>query len=152
MPKGYIEISGAPHSGLKGTIEADIYEYGGVDPTTIIGINQTWSVKLNWKIEGPLARLICGTWCLHVHLESIGRGRELSLPDPGQEVLIPLDPCGSGEYAYEFVVPPGKVKALDCSVPYKLVATVTYRTQCGYAGPMAGFVELPIVQFYDPGK
>jgi hypothetical protein len=151
MATGQIEVSGAPNTGLTGTIEAEIYEQGGVQPTTIIGINQDWRVDFKWSLTGPLAPLICGKWCLHVRLESIGPGHEYALPLTCNEVTVPLDPCGDGHYAYPFTVSKGTVKAEDCSVPYKVVATVTYLNACDRPGPIAGFVEGPIIQFYDPG-
>jgi hypothetical protein len=146
-----MEVSGAPRL-LEGYIGAEIYEVGGVAPTNVIRIDQDWRVHLDWELEGSLKSMICGTWCLHVHLESIGKGPELSLPDPSYEVKVPLNPCGNGKYEKDFVIRRGTVTARHCSTPYKLVTTVTYENACGKPGPIAGFVELGIVQFYDPGS
>jgi len=151
MTKGSFEVSGDPNL-LSGYISADVYEIGGVAPTNIIRIDQNWFVRLNWALEGSLKSMICGTWCLHLHLESIGKGPELNLPDPYPEVQVPLDPCGDGCYTYDFVVKAGTVKPEHCSTPFKLVSTITYENACGLPGPMAGFVEGSILQFYDPGK
>ena len=151
MTKGSFEVSGDPNL-LAGHIFADVYEIGGTAPTNIIRIDQDWHVHLHWALEGSLRSMICGTWCLHLHLESIGKGVELSLPDPGPEIKVPLDPCGNGHYNYDFVVKAGTVKPEHCSTPFKLVSTITYENECGLPGPMAGFVEGSILQFYDPGK
>jgi hypothetical protein len=143
-----MEVSGAPNL-LEGYIEAEVYEVGGVAPTNIIRIDQDWRVRVHWGLEGCLKSMICGAWCLHLHLESIGEGPELSLPVPNK---VRLDPCGNGEYDYDFVLRKGKVTADHCSTPYKPVVTVTYENECELPGPIAGFVELGIIQFYDPGK
>jgi len=151
MTKGSFEVSGDPNL-LSGYISADVYENGGVAPTNIIRVDESWFVRLNWALEGSLKSMICGTWCLHLHLESIGKGPELNLPDPYPEIQVPLDPCGDGRYTYDFVVKAGTVKPEHCSTPFKLVSTITYENACGLPGPMAGFVEGSILQFYDPGK
>jgi hypothetical protein len=151
MTKGYFEVSGDPEL-LYGSISADVYEIGGVAPKNIIRIDQDWLVRLNWALEGSLKSMICGTWCLNLHLESIGKGQELDLPGAYNEVRVPLDPCGDGRYTYDFVVKAGTVRPEHCSTPFKLVSTITYENSCGLPGPMAGFVEGSILQFYDPGK
>ena len=109
MTKGSFEVSGDPNL-LSGYISADVYEVGGVAPTNIIRLDQDWRVHLDWALEGSLKSMICGTWCIHLHLESIGKGPELDLPDPGPEIQVPLNPCGNGHYTYDFVVKSGTVK------------------------------------------
>jgi len=145
MPTGNLEVS-LPEPYLGGGISAEVYEVEGATPTNIIRTDQEWGVRIRWQLEGSLAEFICGTWCVHLRMESMGPGEELIF-DASPE--IPLDPCGDGEYSYDFRVPPGTVKDEHCSIPYKPVVTVSYRTACHRPGPMAGFVELPLVQFYD---
>ena len=141
---GNLEVS-LPEPYLGGSISAEVYEVKGVTPATIIRTDQEWGVKIRWQLEGSLAEFICGTWCVHLRMESMGTGEEI-LFNASQE--IPLNPCGDGEYFYDFRVQPGKIKDEHCSIPYKPVVTVSYRTACHRPGPMAGFVELPLVQFY----
>ncbi len=150
MAAGSFEVSGSPHL-LKGTIAADVYELGGVAPTNIIRIDEAWKVSIDWELIGSLKSMVCGTWCLHLHLESIGQGEELDLFEGNREVHVKLDPCGDGKYHYDFMVPAGTIYPKHCSTPYKLVTTLTYLNECGRPGPMAGFVEGQILQFYDPG-
>jgi len=145
MSKGNLEIS-LPELYLSGEIYAEVYELGGAKPTSIIRTDQEWGVKVHWDLKGSLAPLICGEWCVHLCLESIGPGPELRFDHPH----IHLDPCGDGEYNCDFRIKPGKIRGKDCSYPYKLVVTVTYLTACEKPGPIAGFVEGPILQFYDP--
>jgi hypothetical protein len=148
MSKGNFEVSLAkPH--LRGDISAEVYEVGGASPTSIIRVDQDWGVKIRWDLKGSLAPYICGKWCIHLRLESLGPGRELLFNAPRK---IPLNPCGNGTYYLNFRVKRGTIKPHHCSIPYKPVVTLTYETVCHKPGPIAGFVELPIMQFYDPGK
>jgi len=146
MSKGNFEVA-LPELYLGGEIYAEVYEVGGASPTAIIRTDQEWGVKMHWDLKGSLTEYICGEWCVHLFLESMGPGPELKL-DARRE--IPLNPCGDGEYYYDFRVKPGVVTGKHCSTPYKVVVTVTYLTACHKPGPIAGFVEGPIVQFYEP--
>jgi len=132
---------------LWGKIWAYIYEED-CPPTNIIRADKNWGVKICWEIYGNLVPFICGNWCLHLDFESIGEGPEFDLPLGGKEIKIPLNPCKC-HYEYDFKVPKGTIKPEHCSSPYKVVATVTYLTSCrDEPGPMAGFVEFPVIQFY----
>jgi len=222
--KGVFETP-IPGRGLfDGEIYAAVYEQGGAAPANIIRINQNWGVIVKWKTSGSLVRMICGEWCLKMHLESMGPGPELTLPVKAKH--IPLEPCatdyndwcgtgkyepgkyGSGKYEsgkyesgkyeprkyerekyeadkyesglYEsdpvkffapdeygfdkydrghyptvyykcrLEIPRGCVTGEHCSIPYKLVTTLTYLEPCGTPGPIAAYVEGQILQFYEP--
>ncbi|MCG3160713.1 MAG: hypothetical protein JMDDDDMK_01782 [Acidobacteria bacterium] len=150
MASGEFEVSGGPAPNLlHGHIEATVMEHGGTTPTTIIRADQAWAVDLHWDLHGALVPMISGMWVVHIYLESIGPGAELKLPDPAPEIKIPVNQI-SGHYAHHFHVPAGRVPATHGSTPYKLVAAITYETQYGTPGPMAGYVEGPILQFYNP--
>ena len=148
MSKGNFEVA-LPKPHLEGDIYANVYEIGGASPTAIVRVDQDWGVKVRWDLKGSLAPFICGEWCLHLRLESMGPGPELIFNVPRR---IPLNPCGRGTYNFDFRVKRGKIRADHCSIPYKPVVTITYYTACHKPGPIAGFVELPIMQFYDPGR
>jgi hypothetical protein len=148
MSKGNFEVA-LPKPHLVGDIFASVYEVGGANPTTIISVDQDWGVRIRWDLKGSLAPFICGEWCLHLRLESMGPGRELLFSLPRR---IPLNPCGRGSYYVDFRIKRGMIKPHHCSIPYKPVVTLTYYTVCHKPGPIAGFVELPIIQFYDPGR
>ena len=145
MSKGNFEVS-LPKPYLCGEIYAEVYEVGGAKPAAIIRADQEWGVKIHWDLEGSLAPFICGEWCIHLRLESMGPGLEIILDAPRR---IPLDPCGRGEYYCDFRVKRGKITSAHCSIPYKPVVTVTYYNACHRPGPIAGFVELPILPFYE---
>ena len=147
MAKGNLEVS-LPEPYLGGGISAEVFEEGGVKPAFIIRTDQEWGVKVRWQLKGSLAEFICGDWCVHLRMESMGPGHELKFT-PSKR--IPLNPCGNGEYEFTFRIKPGQIKDAHCSIPYKPVVTVTYYTACDRPGPMAGFVELPILQFYPVG-
>jgi hypothetical protein len=149
---GYFETPlgpGNPH--LAGQINSVVVVEKGdkaVEPTQIIRIDTDWSVHVEWELTGHLAKLICGHWCVNVLLESMGPGPELKLPNYSHEV--PLDPCGDGRYELWCDIRRGTVPAEACGTPYKMVVTITYFNECGKPGPIAGFYEGPILQFYDP--
>ena len=83
---------------------------------------------------------------LHCYLERIGPGADLDLVDPADHI-IPLTPGTSPvNYFVHFDVPAGAVAA----GLYQLVVSMTYLEPTGAPGPMAGFVEGPMLQFYTP--
>jgi hypothetical protein len=151
---GYFETP-IPVAGLfDGEIFASVHEDGGIAPTNIIRIDQDWGVLVKWRTSGVLTRMICGTWCLNVCLESIGPGEELRLPL--KTYKVELDPCSAKgnpltcNYKCYIEIPRGTVKPKHCTTPYKIVTTLTYLEPCGTPGPIAGFVEGQILQFYEP--
>jgi hypothetical protein len=147
---GRFETSGNLRSPyLSGEIGAYITEVDGVDPVTIIRSDQDWKVHVHWTLSGKLNEFVCGEWCLNLFLESIGPGRELRLPDEELHVHLKPQPYET-RYWETICIPAGRVPVDMCGTPYKLVVTVTYLTPKGEPGPMAGFVEGPVVQFYQP--
>ena len=141
-----------PPALFAGTITALQHEHGGVAPQTIIRTDQSWAVNVNWTTTGFVTGMISGNWHLHVYLESIGPGDDLDLTDainPGH--IIPLRPGLSPvNYSVHFDVLAGRVKAPPAGILYKLAVTLTYFDASGAPGPMAAFVEGPLLQFYNP--
>ncbi len=146
-----------------GTITATVHEHDappGAPPLTIIRTDQDWAVNVSWETTGLATGMITGNWHLHCFLESIGTGADLDLIDPGpsggpSDHVIPLKPGTSPvPYFVHFDVPAGRVNIPDPVPPagrlYRLVVSLTYREPTGGPGPMAGFVEGPILQFYQP--
>ena len=161
--QGEFEVEFPPF--LHGSIEAQVYEKDE-RPSRILEINDPWFVDVNWSLSGQLQRFICGTWGVDVYLESIGKGPEMEIPDEPYE-HIPLDSSPDGNYHVNIPVPQGFIKThveswweeyqethgrekpeREMDIVYKMVVTVTYKDPYGRPGPIAGFVELPIVQFY----
>lgn len=162
--QGDFEVEFLPY--LKGTIEAAVYEVGEA-PTRILDIHDDWAVDVNWALTGPLQRFVCGTWGVDVYMESIGKGPEFELPDEKFED-IPLQPNPTGQYHVHIPVPADFIKThletfneelkehgelkereRETDIVYKMVVTVTYRDPMGRPGPIAGFVEMPMLQFYE---
>lgn len=147
---GTVEID-FPEFDLKAYLRGFVYEADENPSNRIINIDEDWGIKLQWWVRGRWARCLCGYWCVGAHFESIGHGPEFRLPH-GAETLVKLDPCGDLHYEYDFRVPAKYVKPEYCSSIYKIVLSLTYRTPCKKPGPIAGFVELPLVQFYETEK
>jgi hypothetical protein len=139
------EVSGGPHL-LEGEItHASIHEaVDEIQPTTIIRTDQEWFVHLKWELRGSLVAMVDGEWHIQAYLESMGTGFEGELKSPGD--TLPVNP-GSPLYEHRFRVPAGTVEAGS----YKLVTHISYVRPDGLPGPMAGFYEVPLVRFYDPG-
>lgn len=146
MATGPIEV---PTLALAGTIEAHLHESGGADPVNVLRTDQDWSAHTTITLSGALSQFIAGSWHIHLRLESMGPGGEYSFFDVNGDVAIP-DP--SDVYDQVLHVPAGKVTAAHDGTPYRAVISVTYRGPLGNPGPIAGYVDLGIVQFYDPSS
>jgi len=145
-------------SNFDGTISATVHEHTGsgdqpAPPTTIIRTNNPWAVNVRWQTTGLATGMIDGEWHLHVFLESIGPGADLTLTDPPDHI-IPLTPGVSPvNYAVHFDV--RSMEDMNVSIPaagrlYKMVVSLTYIEPTGSPGPMAAFVDGPVLQFYRP--
>lgn len=133
---------------LSGQIAASILD-GGIAPNTIIKVGDDWYVDIYWSIKGILMPLIYGKWCVNLHMESMGHGKEFNFPHRGQEVYVKVDPCGNGYYHHRLKVPANTVKPKHCGIPYKLVVSLTFHDACGRPGYLTGVVEGPILHFYN---
>jgi hypothetical protein len=144
--EGYFEVeAGVAASVLTGKIGAEAHEPG--EPATrIFDINDLVHVDCVWSLTGSMSRMICGTWQCDVYLESMGEGPEFEI----EGCTMPLDPGGTGEYRCTIPIPAGKIQPApdETDIPYKMTVSVTYKDPKGRPGPIAGFVELPLVQWY----
>jgi hypothetical protein len=150
---GYLEVN-LPTPSLWGNIWGSVYEYeGGLGtPANIIRADKEWGVEVNWCLYGTLVQFMCGEWCIRLHCESVGEGEEFDIPREAKERCtkkIPMDPCKNC-YQYTIRVNPGIIKPEHCGTPYKLVATVQYLTACNaIPAPLTGFIEFPLIEFYE---
>lgn len=141
------EVSSPLAELLDGNIRAYVTEVGGVAPTTLIRTDQNALVHVEWSLDGALTEFICGSWCVSVHMESIGPGPEIRLPEPA--LTLDLAPApGRNDYQAVVTIPAHSIEPQGCAAPYKLAVVVSYRSPAGRATSMAGFVELPILTFY----
>lgn len=154
-------VDDPPISGEVGASVWEVIDGKAVSSNHVIQLGNDWVVRVNWHIEGALASCICGDWCLHLFMESIGDAPEFQYPDPKieeyKDVHVDLDPCkplkdNKYHYSQDLRVPNHYVRPEHCATPYKPVVALTYRDACKRPGPMAGFVELPTVQFYEVQK
>ena len=117
-------------------------------PATVIRADQEWAVFVTWKTFGTLSAHLPGTWHVGLFIESIGPGPELEIAL--QHVLLTPGP-GDITYSVDLVVPANALAIPNHqSIPFKVVTTVTFIWQDGTPGPMAGYLEGPIVQIYNP--
>lgn len=128
-----------PYFSLTGGLS--IYEITppGAPPTTIIRTDQRWKVQFDWETFGRLNCVLCGSWELRVYLEEMGRG-EFHLENATATV-----PFVSSPHSYS-----REIEFAANSVPvglYKLTATIIQQGPGG-PGPIVGFAEGPLVQFY----
>lgn len=141
-----------PTINLSGNISATVLDSGKA-PSTIIKAGDPWSVDVKWEMTGPGWHLVAGNWHVHLNLESIGPGPELTLvdfadPNCQNQAL----PSATGQYNCHFDVPGATINA--GMVPHqglamKLVVLLTYVDPLGHRGPIAAYEELGIVQFYE---
>ena len=133
--------------------KATVYEVDNPPPPdmepTVIRTDQAWGVRVHFETSGNAATWLSGKWCVGVFVESIGPGQELEAGwlhvDLTPGLVLPI------AYDTEIKVPAGKITVPShLTRPFKLVTTVSYMDPNGAVLPMAGFLEGPIVQFYNP--
>jgi len=123
---------------------AQVFDVGGVDPTNLIRSDQDAFVRIRLRTEGAYTTMIGGKFRLRLHLERMGPGPELNLPAAPVEVgLVPG--VSPQNYTRNITIAAGSVTP----GAYKLVTTVTYESLAGNPGPIAGYSEGPILQFYN---
>lgn len=134
-----------PDAVFKGEITGYTHEVDGVPPSTVIKTTDTWHIHVDWQTTGNATGMITGEWHIQAFLESMGPGPEKTIIEP--PLVIPLTPGVSPIlYSREVPIQPKIVPAGT----YKLVVVMTYIEPTGHPGPMAGFIEGPLLQFYEP--
>ncbi len=143
LPMKFEEL--LPLFSLNGTCEVLEHTLPGGAPTQIIRTDQAWDVRFRWATIGALNYVLSGRWQLRVLLEEIGIG-ETGLPPAYSFAEVNFV---SAPNAYERIlhIPAGVVKA----GVYKLVATITMVGPSNVPGPIAGFGEGEMLQFFNGG-
>ena len=139
------------YADFKGRItRCGVHEYGVGATTpfdTVVRADQPCHIHVEWEVSGIAVPVTVGTWHVDSYFESIGPGAEMNVYGPHH--LMSLVP-GQTKYATTIEIPAGRVPVEpNHSTPYKVVVTVVFQTPAGIPGPMAGFVELPVLQFYN---
>lgn len=155
---GYCDFEIDPYEcDLWGYIKSSVYEEdypeGEHDSKTIIACDEDWYVEVEWKLWGSLMHHMCGYFCVCVYLESIGPGKDYSLPCDSDDKpcieMIPMDPCGDGHYKVKCKVPAHYVDCGDCGQLYELGVTLTSLDQCKHPGKIAAYCKGPALMFYE---
>lgn len=131
---------------IAGEMRATVYEVGGVDPVTIIDVNQSWRVEVEVELRGRLVRHLCGELCVCLHIECFGSQD----PNTNPCIRIPLDPCKTPAiYKFSFEMQAGQVSGGECGNLCCLAVTLTSFDPCGKPGILAGYCKGPCIMFYD---
>ena len=136
-----------PFFSLSGTCETLEHTPPGTAtiPARNIRTDQAWDVRFDWSTAGPLNYVMGGKWKLRLLLEEIGVG-ETGLPAQYSEAEITFQ-AKPFPYHYNMHIPAHVVKP----GVYKVIATITMVGLGGVPGPIAGFGEGDMVQFYEGG-
>jgi hypothetical protein len=134
---------------LKLVFSAGFYEDDeATTPTTnIVYSEETYYVKLDWKLEGMLARHFCGVWQVKIDLESIGTADEYS----SELYKIDMDPCQKDGYSHTFKINPDTVNPAEGGTVYLVAVTLSSLDPCGQPGHIWAYGTGVSVMFV-PGK
>ncbi len=143
LPMKFEEL--LPLFGLSGTCEALEHTLPGGAPTQIIRTDQAWDVRFRWATQGALNYVLAGKFQLRVLLEEIGVG-ETNLPPAYSTAEVNFVSAPSN-YERILHIPAGIVRP----GVYKLVATITMVGPSNVPGPIAGFGEGEMLQFFNGG-
>lgn len=116
-------------------------------PNHVLQLGKDWHIKVEWEItddpgHAPLVPAIGGTWQVRAKLESIGAEWEGMV---GAMVPVALVP---GQTHYSTTIHGAGFPPAGNDGGYKLLVTINYIYPTGVPGPMAGFLEGPMIQFY----
>lgn len=118
-------------------------EKGTIPAPSVVFASETYFVKIEWSLEGHLARHFCGKWQVKIDLESIGPAPEYSSPLE----VIDMVPCKVDPYTHTFALTAGTLKPDPGGTVYLVVATLSSLDPCGDPGHIWGYCEGPSVMF-----
>ena len=131
---------------LSGDIDVEILDQDD-DPNHVLEITMPWKVQVDWRLFGPIAAAIGGTWEVKVFVESIGQGFEGEVGS-ATKALTDLE-AGSSvtNRKYQTIINVPANTPPNTGV-YKPVVLITYKNDSGDIMAMAGFSEAPLINFY----
>lgn len=138
-PAGHVAPTAQARPAL--AVVAAARQAGSATPSAIIHAGQDWIVGLEWTLSGAQEDVLDETWLIEVHLESMGPGREYTLPirSPAKKPLRAYDQAGPAagtyRYTYEIDVPANTI----APGRYLVVPTVYAENPAGKLGPITGF-------------
>ncbi len=143
LPMKFEEL--LPLFSLNGTCETLEHTTPGAAPAQIIRTDQAWDVRFRWTTTGALNYVMSGKWLLRVLLEEMGQGESGLAPAYSQaEVAFVSAPT---TYDRILHIPAGQVRP----GVYRIVATITMVGPTNVPGPIAGFGEGEMLQFFNGG-
>jgi hypothetical protein len=134
--------------GIRSELTAVVLDTGQA-PETVIKRTDPWQVETKLHLEGGATRFMGGKFKVSSYLESIGSHFEGQVGETKEMALNGSDPQ---DLTVAIEVP----KATEMSEQpkagaYKLTTVVTYVRMDGVTpDEIAGFVDGPVVQLYDP--
>jgi hypothetical protein len=121
---------------------------GNSTGNTIIDLNDPWSVDVNIHVDDP-SNTFAGAWEVHLFVESMGPGPEVSVAAP---VLVAAAP-GTRDYTATFPIA-GNSPVLSgppaISSVYKLISVIEHRNTLGAETTVSGVIEGPLVYLRNP--
>lgn len=130
---------------LSGNITATVLDpLGQVPQSHIIQIADPWQVRVRWNVAGDAVTTFAPTaqWRIRIAVESLGPGLEANVGEIVEPVGAP-----AASHSYDRTVNiSGSFPGLTPGA-YKLVTVMTLENG-GLPCPLAGFIEGPVVQFY----
>lgn len=145
----YYDNLDLPNGKLTGYFKAYTIDYDR-DPNRVLERGLPWYITMDWAIIGTAAVALGGTFHLSAYAESIGPGgeTEVKLFDDILDV-DEVDPARERKYHLEETIP---ANAIPADGAYKVVVLLTH-SNTGKSGKvhfsrLAGFVEIPMLQFF----
>lgn len=142
-----------------GTMTSVVYEgtpFTTASPNNIIRTDQVWGVHLEWTMSGAGLLFLenfnpDAVFRLQTYLERIGPGGGAVLPNPATEINIQDGTLvgNARTYTADLEFPAGSVPVGN----YHLTSVVQLYHDLAPAGtpvPIGGFIELPMVMFFNP--
>jgi hypothetical protein len=131
-----------------GSLTATVLDSGGAE-MSVIRSTDNWQVDFDLTVDGPIWQFFTGTLKFQVVLESIG-GAPMEFE---KSVSVPLNPAlpVPAHYTQSVQFTPADINlGTEDSVAFKALALVTARgtNPPNSPLPVAGYVELGIVQIY----
>jgi hypothetical protein len=148
---GKTEIRFPSEAMLKAYWDADIVDVHGVEPGTIISVDDAFLVRFRIDLRGGLWRCITGTWCFDVGFTPVGKGTGFDLSEHlGSELTVPdWRGCKDLYVSLEVPVPAGTIPAHRCATLYSVGAKFQLKC-CDRPAPVVGYETLGAYEFYKP--
>jgi hypothetical protein len=143
-----------PPVGVSGQFQADLVDPQGNVPTNVFRTGDQLGVDCSWFLQGALASSLGGSWRAQLTLEGLGTAIEITFPaappNPGPAVLDGR--TGQANPYRHRIREPLSTAMLggQPSVLAKVGIALTYRDAANTPGPIAAFVDLGVVQIFEP--